>query len=732
MSIFKRNSDHGAFNTAADALYDTLKQSGGALVDKAATSAMLSMESADIATRAVGEASEQEVRARVKAILVESGVAEQDITENVLDAATITMMAAGNPVEYSRATGNVIPSNVENANTRVVNVVSPASIDTRNERALSQEAFDERALTDHLAFSTVFNSQACRQDEFGEAFYKTIILTPNQPGLRVTVRRTQVLNEVRHDITGRPADFSRRNLLEAAIDSSILANQVTACVPNYIPGLTENVNNFSDKVQPYPVVVNGTRIMTAPLRPAQRIDFLGLSQNPTFTSAGPLDQNSSLDSRLELKSIYIAISDNNGNESVVKFDTSNMPRRLFNSATEGYNTEVTLQFETTNLPLAASTKDVSGAPSSALSFLTGAYANYVIRLYAEVNGRANLEQGNVSVSSGGFQIESVWERHADGQSTPVTDKAILDDISTKLASLTLVGYDLRGNRSNLDRRERGLIVTSTEQSEVYTVPLGSPITASTPLTDTRTGVDVIGPINAARIRNSNNAVTKLLDYAATMEELQISTDRRTEVAHIEGMGRHLIRPFFERHTIDLLQHVNTIKSQDRAQDVKSALTNVIREAAYRMYRDSGYGVALENMTGSTSEKPLLTIGTDPNLERHLMVDGDTRTMSIGFDFKIVSTMDMRMYNKIAVTFTRPTAEGADPLTFGAMAYMPELATSLPISRNNGTTKEITVQPRTLHVNLCPLLVIFDVVNLDKVVKDGMPVAMREIQVTTGP
>jgi hypothetical protein len=285
----------------------------------------------------------------------------------------------------------------------------------------------------------------------------------------------------------------------------------------------------------------------------------------------------------------------------------------------------------------------------------------------------------------------------------------------------MVGYDLLAYRSNLNRRTRGLQVTTVMQNERYMIPLGSPVTCPNPVTATRTSTDMAAPITAARIRNDNNAVTKLLQYADTLNALMVSADRRIPVPSVEGIGRHLVRPFFERTTIVVDDIVASLNSQNRAEDVSAALVNKIREVVYRAYRDSGYQPALDALTGGTGEKPTVLIATDPVIQRHLMVSGDTRTMSIGFDHQIVTSMDSRVYGKIFVTFVRKGQTGPDPLSFGCMAWMPELATNIQVTRNGATITETMVQPRSIHINTLPILMVFDVENLGDAVAARVPV-----------
>ena len=85
------------------------------------------------------------------------------------------------------------------------------------------------------------------------------------------------------------------------------------------------------------------------------------------------------------------------------------------------------------------------------------------------------------------------------------------------------------------------------------------------------------PITAARIINDNNAVTKLIEYGNMLSALELSKSYLVPVPSLEGIGRLMIRPFYEEFTLDLLEVTASLKSQDRAADVSSAFVNKIRE-----------------------------------------------------------------------------------------------------------------------------------------------------------
>ena len=122
----------------------------------------------------------------------------EGFSETNFEAGAIAMMAAGNPVEYHRVAMEGRAKDAVGITTVDPVLGGPAGwMDYQPEMTVSQEAFDERELRNHLPFSVAWNVQASRQDEFSEAFYPTSVFTPDQVGLDLSARRILVFDEVK-------------------------------------------------------------------------------------------------------------------------------------------------------------------------------------------------------------------------------------------------------------------------------------------------------------------------------------------------------------------------------------------------------------------------------------------------------------------------------------------------------------------------------------------------------
>lgn len=692
--------------SAVDELSVQMKERGNDFVSSQQTQQLVSLESMSDAVVSDLEHHIEGLMSNIRDTF--GGLGVEHLTDEQLKAGAFAAMAYGSPVEYAdRAYKNLTAVGMEG-----ITVVEPSmggafgQMDYRRAPTASLEAFSEQELRSHIPYSIAFNVQAARQDAFAEAFYPTIVVTPDQAGLDITVRRTQVFNEVRHGTSGKAIDFNKKNLVDAVRDASILANESTRVIP-VVAEDDSNAERFVDRALVAPSIrrIENVDIKTAPLAMGKEVDLIGISQSPGLIGAGIMDMTDALDARLHLEKLYLKIG-----SKAIRFPVERLPRTQFVKSVEGNYREMNLQFSTSDLVLTADSLAVDNSEVPELAPIKD--NRYTVKLKVSVNGEVNVELGNLKVFASPVEVAMIHD--VDGNQISTTagaGRAIVD----ALGRIELVAYDLFASRSNANRRTRGLLLDNTEYTERHTIPLGSPISVPSPLNTNRDASDLTALINAARIRNTNNAVTALLNYAETLKNYVTSSYLKGPVPEIEGIGRYLVKPFYEETTIDLSEIVNSISSAERAEDISATLVNAIRDVAYRMHRDSGYQPALDAVTGGMADMPELLIGTDSVLMQHLMVSGDNRTAGIGFDYTIVGSPDTRMYDKIVLTFSRKKMAGTpDALSFGNMAWIPELTSSVTVSRNGATVKEAMVQPRSRHINNLPILAIINVKGLRQI------------------
>lgn len=644
---------------------------------------------------------------------------ENHLRDNALAAAAYVAMAAGDPAAFAR---HALESRFEgNANAPLVtpNTVfglnGQSDLDYRNESGWSLEAYDNKNLTDFLPYSIAFNIYGQRQDEFSELLFKTFVVPPEQAGIEVTASRLLVYRDQAH---GNQAvyNMNKRNLISAAVDYTILKDESTRLIPYSDPSHANDAMLIDSTIVGDSFLqVAGVTVPTRPLKIGVPVNLLAVSQYQPLVGAGvQFDNQDAVDSAIRLETL--AVSQGAGKPGIV-FDVSRFPGNQFQRSLSGNYREMNLNFETNGLVIDANTKAVDGTAIASLAVV--ATGNYTVFVHVGVNGKFNTEKGNGSLTSTTLSVYAIYDVNGNAVALNAGDGAT---IVAAVAALSVAGYTLLTNRTNSNRRTRGLRIDTTLVRERYYIPLGAPLSVARPNDpwQQQSATDLKAIVTAARIRNSNNAVTAMFNI---IDSLKANASNPALVgeddsAAIGGLGRLLIKPFIKELTVNLPDLINSTSSAQKAEDVAGVLVNLIRDVSFTMLRETNYQPALEAQVGGPAAKPTLFVGTDQRLIRHLMVTGDDRTFTPMFDTAIVKeSVDARMHDKIVLTFVRPDATEPDLLSFGAHIWSTELVSTLQVTRSGESNSiETMVQPRTLHINMMPVIAVITVNGLEQVLE----------------
>lgn len=635
-----------------------------------------------------------------------------NLTQAQKDAMGVIAMASAEPVKYARAA--LGQSNMSNpAVGTVVSVESLSDFDFQEKAAPSMEAFDNSNLTDFIGLSMVYNQKAAKQGEFAEAFYRTVILTPEQGGADVTIRSHLVLNHFLHNTRGDHADFKQRRLLEAAINYQILADQSTALVPEVHNG-NKDLFVAEAVVAPRTVDLGNREVVTAPLQVGKRVNLVGLAQNSLVKIAGQANQTDALDRAVGLKSLYVR----QGDADVLRFDVETLPRAAFIKGPQGLARELELNFRTSSIQINGKSTDYKGEALVNPILKQIVEGGYTVTLSLIVTGNVDTEKGNATVNAAPVVVEKVI--NSAGESLSLTAAGPGRDIARGLETLAIIGWEPNARLSNANRRLRGLQLNSSEYTERYPVMLGSPLSIPSPLAETRGMADIDLLVTAARLRNDNNAITTLLRFTDGLARWKFLTESVASddlLPEVEGIARFLVRPWFRERNLDLRTLVRSLRSYERVQDIQAALGNVLRSDIQDAILESNYKTALDAYTGYVGEKVCVLIGSDPKTASFILKDGDSRTLGDDIDFEKVTTVDQRVRKQIFWTFKRKT-EGLDPLNCGTHFWIPELISHVNVSRDETQIREAMVQPRNRHINHLPIMGKINVIGLDEVLSEG--------------
>jgi hypothetical protein len=641
----------------------------------------------------------------IKAISSDFGISLESYQ---LEAGTIAGMIATNPKLTLGSKLKSVDSDVT--------VVIPNITDGYMERPqIATEAYDERDNRNAQTYSIIYNLLASRQDDFGETFFPTIVVNPNEVGVALSAKLFYVYNDFKRSVTGSLAQYARKDVIRAYADAEILKNELTRAIPVLRSGT--GADNNEDKFVPVATVPswsvslgNNITVQTGALKVDTKLDLIGLSQTNELLNSGIMGPSDTLDTFIRLENIFVKVTSGT-NTSIIRVSAENIPTATFTYAPQGNYRRMLLALDSDSIVLDSTTKDISGNEPDALPELS----NHKARVQITISGNVSLDKGDCIVNRGSMSLVTL----RDNNNNLITGGHTLNDLTTKIASAEILGYTLVAYRANSNIRQRGQLLDSQIEYRIVPVPYRSPLSVIMPAINA-TGDDnsaLQTLITATGIRVSNEAVSSLLKAQVSLNSYKLVADANGNLPEISTIGHFYVKPTYFSETVDLALTVDSLKSHERLKDIRAALVEKIRYYASAMYRDSEYKSAALVLTGNTGFKPTVIVGTDPVICNYIMADGDLRTLGDTFDVRVVSTLDTRVSGKIFISFgvfdsSRNTS--INPLNFGNMLWSPELTVVMPVSRDGQVSKELIVAPRFLHnVNL-PVMTVLTVSGLPNV------------------
>lgn len=570
------------------------------------------------------------------------------------------------------------------------------------------EAFDNRETRSAVLYTMAYNYSVARQNEFGETVWPTLTLPADQVGFGIVVNRLTVYKGATHTVDGQAQNFGKVDLMRAEADSTVLQKEKTRVFPIFRPAAADKFVAQA-VVAAYDTVTDGNTIKTAPIKVGTAVGLLGLSQTDASLQGGLNNQTDTLDPAIYLDNLWIKVAND-----IIKLPVYSLPTSNFTYAPQAnVDKQRNLNFRSKAVALTKNTKQFNGTDLVSLGALGTKGLTVVIELAA--TGEANTEFGTVEVFGNKIAVVKVLD--ADKNVLPSTN-ADVQDIVTAFASASFLGYDLRAWRTNINMRERGDFIDRTSFTQLYEVPLLSPITAQRPQnTDGQLDAgDFEALVTATRFRLKNDAVTALLEATARLKEYVLDSAAGDDIPAAFGAARYHVRPtYYQPDPIDVQGIVDSIQSADRIDDLQSAIVNVIRDYVFRMYVHSEYQAAQDALG---QQGPVtVVIATDPTIHRYLMITGELRTLTEKFPVRVVSTLDKRFAGKVFVTFgvfDENRNQAPNLLNWGNLVYAPEVVLAASVPRGESLSRETIVQPRYLFVNHLPVAALLEFVNIPEV------------------
>lgn len=597
--------------------------------------------------------------------------------------------------------------------------------DAFSERRVSLENFDDKDNRNAKVTSMAYNLNAAQQNEFGETFFPSVTISNDQVGIAVSIRLISVIKDFTRNADASLADFRRRNVVRALLDYTILKNDSNKLVPQYS---TQTAQWFDAGIGSFSRDVEGVAHTTGALVVNKEIgDLIRLGYPEATTHA--LNQGDTIDPAVGVAAVYAVIG-----ASKVRLSLKAYKRAGFLAAPEDDSRLQNLNLALDTLAITPTMKQFNGAAMGAeLAVL--ATNKWTVQLKLNLSGNIHVAKGNGRVDVTEFSLVSIKDE--DGESVNITagdGKAIADAIKKE----AIVGWDIDGRLSNLNRRQRGQIMDTTVYNQVWTVPLRSPITYPRPVNSTSEtdAADLAVLVSTTHARTSNEAVTTLFDAADMFEEYATHVKHDLDAIPPErfGVTRLLVRPTYKTKTVDLTAILNNQNSHEKEKDIAAEMMLQIKNVAYEMYRDSGFQAFVESGAAGVTGNPTILIGTDPYTSRFIFVPGDTRTVGPDFAFKVVTTPDERFQGNIAVAFGYPELFKGEinPAHFGNMLWASETVLVLQMNRSGDAQKETTVQPRFRHIVNVPVLGWLIVKGLPEVITMRVPRSFLAVDANGNP
>lgn len=632
-----------------------------------------------------------------------------------IEAAAVLAMSYNDPKAYYRDEYST-PS--FEAGVRVNDMVSSGrfgSIATLGEKSRpSFESFDEKETEKWREHSYAINLIVAKQHEFAELFYRTYIVTPDQAGFLMSIRRNQVWEGWSGtDLSGAQQPLVRRNILQGLLDHTILETNSTELIPAIQKGDNDAWFISESLLAPQTVKQNNEEFQTNYLAfGVDGFNLLQLSQTPSrLKKGGSPNFTDSLDSRVALKELLISVG-KGGTKELIALDVNRDQFAQYVAAREGNFRQMELIFRST-LGLGEDVKLLDGSESTFLKPLFE--AGYRLELSVKINGDLNVEIGNGSTWLNQLAIAKVFDR--TGKEVSLNDAAV----SQLLTGITVngEGYSLESRLTNYNQLEMGLIVDSNVERNGFLIPILPPLMIIKPalMDDEKVYPKLEALTTAYRLQMRNAAVTTLLNRADTLKQyLGVNTPHPIESnLGLEGLGQYYIRPYYNEVDIDVLDELNNLTSNAKQSDIQGLIVTRINNLIYTADQLTGYTGALEAAFPGRSPKPHVAIGTDMRLPQYIQVPGDDRTVGIGYDFTIARISDLRMKDKIVMTFVLPNESEPHPLQHGVLGFIPEYLVKFNMIRQQRIADEMRLTPRYRYFNFLPLMLVINVKNLDEAI-----------------
>lgn len=580
------------------------------------------------------------------------------------------------------------------------------------------ESFNPVEQRNAALYTFAFNYIASRQEDFGETLYPTLTLPQDQVGFGIVVNRLTVHKGWVHRVDGAEVEMGKIDLVRAARDATVLSRNKTKLVPVVRSGGGGNTDKFvaAGDVAPAAVTVDGISVTTAPIKTGVTVNILGLSQTDAQIVGGISNQTDTLEPAISLNTIYVKFGDD-----VLSFNVYQRHGANFVYGQQGFNEKRRLNFDGGYLTLSKDTKLAAGTDVTELTLAKLASEDVVVVFGVTMTGDVNTESGNMSVYGNAVKFGRILERNTDGTLTELAAaNALTVEFKAFIETGTVIGYDVNGWKSNANMRENGDYIDRSQFIQLFEVPLLSPVTAQNRISSNgeSDSSDFETLVTTTRFRLYTDVVTAVIDQVNRVRDFCSVPISHLEAPQGLGASRFHVKPSFAELTgtsaLDCLS-ISGNNTFETIKNLQALVVNKLRDIAFSLYQQSEYQAA--QMALGQTNKPTLVIATDTILARYILVDGELRTLTDRFDYKVVSTLDSRFDGRIFLSFISLDGERNQTpniLTWGNLIWGAEAVLNANMPTGDTISRKTIVQPRYLFAHHLPVCGWIEVKNLHQV------------------
>lgn len=583
------------------------------------------------------------------------------------------------------------------------------------------ESFDEKVTDQWRYHSYAIAMSAAKQTEFGALWYRTQMLTPDNAGFILSIRRNMCWDGFQQtDTAGKAVENTKININTGLLDYTVTETDTVDLFPVVRPGKNDAYFVDPTLITPWDENRQGTPFKTNFLTftGPEGGNLINLGMTPDRLQKGTPNNTDSLDSYVAVGKVAISVSDGTKTEVFI-FDTEGTEGATFLAARESNFRNSDLRFWPRAMKIHPETTLQGDVKSDLLK--AAQTAGYTLDIGFNMDGRVNHEFGNYEMNGANTALTGAWKIAGQGAGAKFVEVP-KDDAALKaaLSGLTfkVIGWYPAARLTNINQLEIGKRIDSDMMKFGFMIPTLSPITIQKPavVEDDKVYPKMEAMQSYYRLQIRNAAVTSLLNRADTMKKY-LGNDRPHElesVPQLEGLGQYYVRPYYLEIEIDVLNDLNSLRSEKKVSDIQGLITSRMQEAISRADQLTAYSSILEQEFGA-NVKPHVAIGTDPRLPLYIMTQGDDRTLGTKYDFTIATVSDLRMKDQIFMSFTLPNQSEIHPLDFGILGMIPEYITNFSMIRDQRVANEIRLTPRYRYIHFLPILIRIKLKNLEQAI-----------------